>query len=108
MTDGIFQDIAEYIRVSKDSLNLLRAAWNLLPKGEKRDEAEQKIKAADEALKRTDAALALKFGYHLCQCTFPPQIMLWREKERGHFCPKCSHNTASFNRDFKRSTPEYF
>ena len=110
MTDGVFQDIAEYIRVSKDGLDLLKSAWNLLPKGEKRDEAERKIQAADEALKRTDAALALKLGFQLCQCTYPPQIMLWREQQKGHFCPRkeCGRNTASFAREFGTLKTEYF
>jgi hypothetical protein len=85
-SQGIFQDIADYIRVSKEGLNLARSAWALLPKSANRDEAERKLLAAEHALKRTDAALAQKLGYELCQCTFPPQIMLWREKEGAHIC----------------------
>jgi hypothetical protein len=60
-----FQDIADYIRISKDTIGLLKGVFDLLPKGAKRDEAEQKIKAAEEALKRADATLAQKLGYSL-------------------------------------------
>jgi hypothetical protein len=98
MSDGLFQDIAEYIRLSKDGLDLMRGAWSLLPKGEKRDEAEHKLRAAEEALKRSDAALAQKLGYQLCQCTFPPQIMLWKEAQKHTACSNCGRKIASFSR----------
>jgi hypothetical protein len=62
----------------KDSLDLVRAGWSLLPKNEKKkEEAGLALERAEAALKRSDAALAQKLGYQLCQCTFPPQIMLW-------------------------------
>jgi hypothetical protein len=95
---GIFQDVADYIRLSKDAIDLVRSAWTLLPKSEKRDEVEKKLDAAEEALKRSDAALAQKLGYSLCQCTFPPQIMLWREQEKVTKCPSCGRTIKSFHR----------
>jgi hypothetical protein len=70
MAEGHFQDIAEYIRLSKDTLDLVRGALGILPKGEKRDGAENKPHAAEAALKRSDAALAQKLAYHLCKCQF--------------------------------------
>jgi hypothetical protein len=82
-----FQDIAQYIHSAKDIIDLLKAAGGLLPKSEKRTEVEQKIAAAEDALKRADAALAQKLGFRLCQCTYPPQIMLWREREKITKCP---------------------
>jgi hypothetical protein len=99
-SQGIFQDITDYIRVSKEALDLARSAWALLPKSAKRDEVEQKLLAAQNALKRTDAALAQKLGYQLCQCTFPPQIMLWREKEGSHICQNvdCGRTIKSLER----------
>jgi hypothetical protein len=109
MSDGLFQDIAEYIRLSKDGIDLVRAALSLLPNNEKRREAESKLRAAEEALRRSDAALAQKLGYQLCQCTFPPQIMLWHESTKETVCPNCRRKTASFNRplDYDRGN-EYF
>jgi hypothetical protein len=58
-----------------------------LPRGEKRAEIEHKIKDAEDILRRSDAKLARELGMKLCGCTFPPQIMLWRETERAHVCP---------------------
>ena len=102
--DGLFHYVADYIRLSKDALDLARSGWALLPKSEKRDEAEKRFHAAEEALKRSDAALAEKLGYSLCQCTFPPQIMLWHEKERVTRCPRaeCGRTIKHFNRDLPR------
>ena len=107
MSDGIFQDIAEYIRASKDGLDFLRAALSLLPKGEERDEAERQLLAAERALKRSDAALAQKLGYQLCQCTFPPQIMLWREQEKITRCEGCRRTHKSFNRPLDDGESKY-
>jgi len=42
---------------------------------------------ADEILKRSDSKLAKELGYELCQCTYPPQIMLWDQKRQAYYCP---------------------
>jgi len=106
MSDSLFQDIADYIRVSKDAITLLKSAFSLLPRGEKRDEAESKIKAAEEALKRSDAALAQKLGYQLCRCTYPPQIMLWHEQQKVTVCPNpdCCRTIKDFYGTFAKQT----
>ena len=54
----IFQSFREYIGASKETLSLLKAALELLPKGNERDDAERRIEAAEEALGRSDAKLA--------------------------------------------------
>jgi hypothetical protein len=69
---GLFQDLAQYVHLGKESLDLLKAGVGLLPSA-KRAEVEQKIAAAEDALKRADAALAQKLGFELCRCTYPPQ-----------------------------------
>jgi hypothetical protein len=110
MTDsGLFQDLAEYIHLGKDTLDLLRAGVGLLP-AKKRAEAEQKIAAAEAALKRADAALAQKLGFQLCRCTYPPQIMLWHEQEKVTKCPRteCGRTIQDFNRPLSYSGPEYY
>ena len=110
MTDsGIFQDLAQYIHFGKETLDLLKAAVGLLPKSAKRAEVEQKITAAEDALKRADAALAQKLGFQLCKCTYPPQIMLWREREKVTKCPnpECGRTIKDFNRPLPEPSP-YF
>jgi hypothetical protein len=83
-----YQDITDFVRLGRESLDLIRAAIPLIPKGKQRDELENKLSAAQEALNRSDARLAKELGLHLCDCTFPPQIMLWRENEHSHICPR--------------------
>jgi hypothetical protein len=110
MTDGgIFQDLTEYIHLGKDTLDLLKAGVGLLPV-KKRAEAEQKIAAAEAALQRADVALAQKLGFQLCQCSYPPQIMLWHEQEKVTKCPRkeCGRTIKDFHRPLSDSGPQYF
>jgi hypothetical protein len=83
----LFQTVSEYISLSRNALGLFKEAHASLPKGEKKDELEERISAAEASLKRSDAALAHQLGYKLCQCTFPPEIMLWREQQKSWVCP---------------------
>jgi hypothetical protein len=111
MTD-LFQNISDYVHVGKDIRDLCRASVALLPKGEKRDEIEHKVNLASDALKRSDAALAHKLGYELCQCQFPPSIMLWREHQSAFICqnPECgkTHVVKPFNRKLEYPAGSYF
>ena len=93
----------------KDSLDLMRAGWSLLPKSDKKkEEAGLALERAEAALKRSDAALAQTLGYQLCQCTFPPQIMLWNEELQQTACPNCGRKIKSFNRSLDYGGPEHF
>ena len=98
MTD--LQDVSDIFRISKDALEFMKNAAAFLPKGETRDEAERKIQAAEEALHRADAKLAKDLDYKLCQCTFPPQIMLSTGRHPVHDkeifeCPRCKKQEPS-------------
>lgn len=83
--------VGDWLGNAKAALDLLKAARGIFPQGEKRDALDARISAAEEALSRSDAALAKQLGFQLCQCTFPPQIMLWREADRAFVCanPEC-------------------
>jgi hypothetical protein len=74
----------------KGALDLMRSTWQMMPKGEKRDELAAKMAKAESALQASSAALAKSFGYKLCRCTFPPQIMLWKQAEKTNVCEVCS------------------
>ena len=78
---------------TRDALGLMKAAKDLLPAGKQREEATVKIEQAERQLQLAEAGVAKGLGYHLCQCAFPPSIML----KTGHngrqdilTCPKCS------------------
>jgi hypothetical protein len=80
-------DLEGWLTAAKDGMALLKAAAAVLPKGEKRAEIESKLDAAASAMARSDAKLAKELGGKLCDCTFPPQIMLWKESQKAHVCP---------------------
>lgn len=79
--------VGDWLGNAKAALDVLKGARAFFPQGQKRDELEASITRAEEALARSDAALAKQLGYQLCQCSFPPRIMLWREQEGAHACP---------------------
>ena len=81
-------DVKAWVDIAKGAVDLLKSAASALPKGTRRDEIETKISVAEDALARSDAKLARDLGMKLCDCTFPPQIMLWREAEKAHVCPR--------------------
>jgi hypothetical protein len=70
------ENVKTWLEAGKSALDLFRAGVGLLPKSEKRDELEAQIRKTEIALQETNARLAKELGYELCQCTFPPQIML--------------------------------
>jgi hypothetical protein len=85
-------EVMAYIRASKDVLDLFKSLVGLMPKGAQADQTEQRVIEAEKALKAAEAHLAKTLGYHLCQCTFPPQIMLsvGRHPTRDTEIFKCS------------------
>lgn len=84
-------DITEYIKASKDVLDIFKTLVGLLPKGPDADAARQRLEQADKALRASEAQLARALGYKLCQCTFPPQIMLWKQESQMVICPNCGN-----------------
>lgn len=78
----------EYITAANGLLQIFKGIKGELPK-QQADKAEASIKKAEEALKNTEAEVAKALGFKLCKCTFPPQIMLWKEQEKTNVCPSC-------------------
>ncbi|MBL28066.1 MAG: hypothetical protein CMM50_11030 [Rhodospirillaceae bacterium] len=92
--------ISEYIRASKDVLDILRSLSALLPKGPDADAAQQRLEQAEKALRASEAQLAQSLGYKLCQCTFPPNPMLShgyhpRYGDEVFKCPSCGKQIPS-------------
>jgi hypothetical protein len=74
-----------------DVLKAMKGWRDLFPKGKERDQIEAKVADAEKRLALAESQIAASLGYRLCQCTFPPQIML--KKGSGDknevVCPKC-------------------
>jgi hypothetical protein len=90
MSDSLFQDVADYIRVSNDAIALLKRAFNLLPR-------------------RSAAAFAQKLGYQFCRCTYPPQIMLGHEQQKATVCPnpECRRTIRTFTDLRQTNRPDH-
>jgi hypothetical protein len=74
---------------AKSALDIIKRIRAELPKGPAADTAQQKIDEAESALKNSKAELTESFDFRLCQCKFPPEIMLWDKAERAKICPAC-------------------
>ena len=75
-------DWTAYLSAAKTVLDLFKGIRAELPTGPKSQQIKEQIDKAEGALKASEAELAKALGYKLCQCTFPPQIMLWSERTR--------------------------
>ncbi len=87
-------DVTEYIKASKDVIDILKSLGSLLPKGRDADAAQSRLEQAERALQASEAQLAKALGFKLCKCTFPPQIMLWKEEIKANVCSSCGHNDS--------------
>jgi hypothetical protein len=94
--------LGAWLQDAKTSIDLMKLAVGMIPKGADQARAIEQIGQAEDSLARSEAAAAKEFGYPLCQCTFPPQIMLWDEKAKASVCPRpeCGH---TFQRGMKIS-----
>lgn len=63
---------------------LLKQAKDLLPDGEEKKTVEQSLEEVERKSKLAEAQIAKALGHRLCQCTFPPQIMLKTGYSRAH------------------------
>src|SRR5262249_4756437 len=80
--------LLDWREISRAALDALKDASRDLPENDDRRElVEKKIRLAEEMLARADAKLAKDLGSHLCDCTWPPQIMRWQESQSAHVCP---------------------
>jgi hypothetical protein len=115
-------DVESYIQASKGVLDIAKTMIGMLPKGQQHDDAEVRLEQAHKALRAAEVQLAKSLGYHLCQCTFPPQIMLSKGRHPEHneeifTCGNCNKQNPSeghfraidkMRADAKRQTSNYF
>ena len=89
--------IVEWIAIAKGGVDALRGALALMPAGAARDELQHRVDQADLSLQKAEVFLAKDLEYKLCRCTFPPQIMLWKNDIKTNVCGNCgSQNPRIF------------
>jgi hypothetical protein len=102
------------ITLLRGALGLIRDVREELPP-DKRKAVDQALEQADKATSIAEAQIAKALGYQLCQCTFPPQIMLfvgyddhatYREEAAVHQCPRCRNESLPIAVR-RRSRPDF-
>ncbi|WP_315772943.1 MULTISPECIES: hypothetical protein [unclassified Bradyrhizobium] len=83
--------LMEYLTDAKLAVDTIKGIIGLLPAGQQRDKAQADLAKAETALDTSKAEIAKALGHKLCKCTFPPQIMLWKEDLKTNVCPECGH-----------------
>jgi hypothetical protein len=71
-------DISAWVTAATGALELLRSAWQLLPRGDKKDELEAEVKKAEDALQRSSAALMKNGQTFVVYAATNPHDMLCR------------------------------
>ena len=64
------------IDLLRSIFGLVRDAKDALPESGKKEAITRSLEEAERQLRLAEAQVARALGYMLCQCTFPPQIML--------------------------------
>lgn len=78
-------ELSNFVTLSKNLISALKELKALLPNPEDRNRLDEKIESAERELAISEAAAAQNLGYQLCQCTFPPQIMLFTGKKQFQY-----------------------
>jgi len=85
-----------------ESIGLIKKTKDLLPDSDEKLVIEKSLIEAAKAAKLAESQIAQALGYKLCQCTFPPQIMLskgYTERQLYHeeefVCPKCNKSSIA-------------
>ena len=90
--DSAYEAQKSGLALFKDAISIAKGAKDLLPSGKDKDTIEQSLDEAERATRLAEARIARALGYRLCQCTFPPQIMLskgYRNYSEHFECPQC-------------------
>ena len=79
----------------KEALSWAKKAKDKLPDGDQKTALAESIEQAEKTGKLAEAEIAKALGYHLCQCTFPPRIMLsvgydQQQLAEQFRCPGCN------------------
>ncbi|MFT7399065.1 MAG: hypothetical protein ACI832_002317 [Rheinheimera aquimaris] len=91
------------VKLLGESIGLIKQTKDLLPNGTDKTAIEKSLIEAEKAAKLAESQIALALGYKLCQCTFPPQIMLSKGYKKideqyideEFVCPNCNKSSIA-------------
>lgn len=85
----MFDSLKAGLDLASSALGIIRQAREALPDSAEKIRAGNEINAAERQLALAESQIADSLGYVLCQCTFPPQIMLYVKARGACVCPLC-------------------
>jgi hypothetical protein len=68
--------IKQAIGTIRDAVGLARDVKQFLPPSKQEENIAHSLDTADRAIDLAEVQIAKGLGYNLCQCAFPPKIML--------------------------------
>lgn len=80
-----------FLATAGQLLSVFKQAKDILPDSKEKDDATQALETAESSLKITEVKLAQSLGYELCQCSWPPKIMLYKHKLDEYHCEECGN-----------------
>lgn len=106
-------EILSAISAFKGVIDIWDKLKEKLPESPEKDELVQKLGEAQKAAQIAEANAAKELGYRMCQCTWPPQIMLsigyGNEGSHEYFrCPGCQKEWPNPSRPTRATTADYF
>lgn len=85
-------ELTGFANLTKSLIATLKELKELLPEQEDRQRLSRQLQEAERQLALAEASTAKELGYDLCQCTFPPNIMLYQQEKTANICPSCGHS----------------
>ncbi len=86
--------IKSLVDTSKSLIELFRTLAERCKDPALRDEVEQALADAETRMKLAQAESAKNLGFTLCECTWPPNIMLYKRDLNAVVCPQCGHRRS--------------
>lgn len=86
-----FDALRTGLEMVKTAIGIAKDAKDLLPDSAQKTTLTSSLSAAERTTAIAEAQIAKGLGYHLCQCTFPPQVMLskgYETHQEVFVCPK--------------------
>lgn len=81
-----------------EALGLAKKTKDLLPDSAEKQAIDKSLEEAVKASQLAEAQIAQALGYKLCQCTFPPQVMLsagYKEHIEEFKCSRCNKSSIA-------------
>ena len=83
-------DFGSFIGSFEKVLSLTKEVISNLPGGLKKKEVTKELERAEIQFRVFEGNAAIKLGYHICKCEWPPTIMKENPKYH-HKCDKCGN-----------------